>query len=139
MMKLIVEPLTAAAFAPFGQAIIFREDEGREVVSKSLISLRSTAAPHLALTSKAAQPFPLVAERMERHRFSSQTFLPLNVARYLVLVAPDNATGGPDPQRASAFTATGRQGVIYAVGTWHYPSAGSARPLRGADVAGRWP
>ena len=68
-----------------------------------------------------ARALPFTAVEMERHRFSSQTFLPLDVARYLVLVAPNAEGGGPDMARARAFVADGSQGISYAAGTWHHP------------------
>ncbi|KAI2640122.1 ureidoglycolate hydrolase [Xylaria nigripes] len=59
---------------------------------------------------------------LERHPFTSQTFIPLTAdksKRYLVVVAP----GGhrPDVGRLRAFCASGDQAVMYAAGTWHAP------------------
>ncbi|KAI1133442.1 ureidoglycolate hydrolase [Nemania abortiva] len=82
---------------------------------------------------------------LERHPFTSQTFIPLTAdatKRYLVVVAPTlDATsdedgvlpapapegtglpgaGLPDVSRLAAFVATGEQAVTYAAGTWHAP------------------
>ncbi|TRX95246.1 hypothetical protein FHL15_003938 [Xylaria flabelliformis] len=82
---------------------------------------------------------------LERHPFTSQTFIPLTAdgtKRYLVVVAPttpvptgeeeenlpaprDDAglpgRGLPDVSRLVAFVATGEQAVTYAAGTWHAP------------------
>ncbi|KAI3317994.1 ureidoglycolate hydrolase [Xylariaceae sp. AK1471] len=82
---------------------------------------------------------------LERHPFTSQTFIPLTAdatRRYLVIVAPtldptaeddglpapDGTVGGrlpgrglPDVRRLKAFVATGEQAVTYAAGTWHAP------------------
>jgi ureidoglycolate lyase len=83
---------------------------------------------------------------LERHPYTSQTFIPLGLskldakkARYLVIVAPSlepsladeglpvpsNADGDrppgrglPDLTRIKAFTATGAQAVTYGAGTW---------------------
>ncbi|KAI1502572.1 ureidoglycolate hydrolase [Biscogniauxia marginata] len=89
-------------------------------------------------------------EFLERHPFTSQTFVPLGgapAARYLVVVAPtlaedpagagadagrvpvpkgegesESKGGGlPDVRALRAFVATGRQAVTYAPGTWHAP------------------
>jgi ureidoglycolate lyase len=58
---------------------------------------------------------------MERHEFSSQSFLALDVARWLVIVAPKADGGGPDARRARAFLAGPGQGITYHADTWHHP------------------
>src|SRR3546814_17931098 len=58
---------------------------------------------------------------MERHAFSTQAFLPVDVARYLVMVAPDGADGGPDLAGARLFLVDGRTGINYRAGVWHPP------------------
>jgi len=67
---------------------------------------------------------------MERHEFSSQSFMPLDVSRWLVVVAPSGADGGPDGSRAVAFLAGPGQGVTYHAGTWHHPLTILDRPGR---------
>ena len=66
---------------------------------------------------RAAAPFTV--ELMEKHPASTQIFVPMNAARYLVLVA----LGGDQPDLATlaAFVATGTQGVSYRPGVWHHP------------------
>jgi ureidoglycolate lyase len=59
-------------------------------------------------------------DTLERHEFSSQTFVPIDVARWLIVVAPHAATGGPDIGALHAFMATARQGVTYRANTWHH-------------------
>ncbi|RFU31015.1 hypothetical protein B7463_g5345, partial [Scytalidium lignicola] len=92
--------------------------------------------------------FPV--EILERHPFTTQTFIPLGLsplengnACYLIIVAPslppsqldeqlpapDSATGNPtlpgrglpDLKKIRAFICKGSQGVTYAAGTWHAP------------------
>ncbi|KAI8616213.1 ureidoglycolate hydrolase [Chytriomyces sp. MP71] len=66
---------------------------------------------------------------LERHPYTSQTFLPLGLspndqeAAYVVIVAPALKTNPdiPDVQRVRAFLARGNQGVTYGVGVWHSP------------------
>lgn len=81
---------------------------------------------------------------MERHPFTTQSFIPLGLSasdpqtRYLVIVAPNlpPSAGGlaaadpaarlpgrnlPDLSKMKAFIARGDQGVTYAPGTWHAP------------------
>ena len=57
---------------------------------------------------------------MERHAFSSQSFVPLEAGRWLLLVAPD-AGGVPDLRALRAFLAGPRQGITYFANIWHQP------------------
>ena len=58
---------------------------------------------------------------MERHEFSSQSFVPLDVGRWIVMVAPHAAGGGPDMTRAKAFLPAPGQGVTFGANVWHHP------------------
>ncbi len=60
------------------------------------------------------------AKTLERHPYSSQTFIPIRVARYLVIVAPDKPDGSPDLDEVRCFLANGRQGITYRRGLWHH-------------------
>jgi len=71
------------------------------------------------LTKHPAAPLPLQFASLERHEFSSQTFVPIDISRWLVLVAPPDANGGPAADRVEAFLATPQQGVSYRPNTWH--------------------
>jgi ureidoglycolate lyase len=123
------EPLTAAAFAPFGAVIGLRE--GRTGFAAELCNRREAAQPHLSIATVPAQAMPLAVRVMERHAFSSQSFVPIDVARYLVLVAPAAPAGGPDMAAARAFIADGDQAITYGVDVWHHP-------LTVLDRAGRF-
>lgn len=126
-----VEPLTAEAFAPFGDVIERPGDVGRLYYSKALANGRPAAQPSLSLTmSRPIAGLPHTAVRMERHEFSSQSFVPIEVARYLVVVAPHDASGRPDGARMKAFLARGDQGVTYGMNVWHHPLAVLDRPGR---------
>ena len=130
-MKLIAEPLTAEAFAPYGDVVIAPADAGRSRFDAALATLRPNAAPSLSVAVvPPTTSLPLDAVRMERHEFSSQTFLPLDPVRYLVIVAPKAADGGPDGQRARAFLASPGQGITYRHDTWHHPLTVLDQPAR---------
>ncbi len=62
----------------------------------------------------------MTIRELERHPRSAQTFLPLDGAPYLVVVAPDAPDGGPDPTRMAAFVASAHQGVLYRRNVWHH-------------------
>ncbi|CUS23928.1 LAQU0S12e03180g1_1 [Lachancea quebecensis] len=62
---------------------------------------------------------------LEKHPFSSQTFLPMGRGRedvsYLVVVALADKSGEPDLSTLQAFTCKGTQAVTYGAGIWHAP------------------
>jgi ureidoglycolate lyase len=119
-MELTAEPLTAPAFAPFGAVLEGPPDPGRHYFDAQLMNRRPASRTSLSISRHLPlERLPLHAKLFERHEFSSQTFLPLSVARYLVIVAPA-AAGGPDAARTRAFVGRAGQGVSYHAGTWHH-------------------
>ena len=73
-------------------------------------------------------PLPLVATQMERHKFSSQTFIPTDVGRWFVMVAPHHPLGGPDMSLARAFLPKPGQGITFGADVWHHPLTVFDRP-----------
>jgi ureidoglycolate lyase len=123
-MRLIAEPLTVDAFAPFGQVVSTPTGATRSDFSGCLQNGRGGARISLYTTWIAPAPLPLVGRIMERHRYSSQMFLPLDAARYVLVVAPPAPVGDrPDLASARAFVAPGDRGINYAPNVWHHPMA----------------
>ncbi|MBS1210174.1 MAG: ureidoglycolate hydrolase [Proteobacteria bacterium] len=128
VIALSVEPLTHAAFQPFGEVI-----EASEAVPHYLINAGNTERYHdltrldpgpdgkLIASIFRGQPraLPFTVAMMERHPLGSQTFMPLSGRPYLVVVAAP----GPAPTTTGlhAFLAQGHQGITYAKGVWHHP------------------
>jgi ureidoglycolate lyase len=130
-MEISPQPLDAVAFVPFGELIDVPEQAVRTYYDEALGNLRPSAQPSLSMILKAETPDrPLRATMLERHEFSSQTFIPIDVARWLIVVAPHAAQGGPDVKAVRAFIATGRQGVTYKPNTWHHGLTVLDRPGR---------
>jgi ureidoglycolate lyase len=130
-MEVVPQPLTGKAFAPFGNVIDVPDAAGRTYYEEALGNLRSDARPSLSLSLKAETPDrPLRAALLERHEFSSQTFVPIDVGRWLIVVAPHAKAGGPDLGGVKAFIATGKQGVTYRANTWHHGLTVLDRPGR---------
>ena len=119
--KIIAEPLNADSFSEFGE-VVGRPPEGvREFFNERLENNRSSARVDLSLaTIRPVDKLPLHATVMERHPFSSQTFLPLKASRYFVIVAPDSDDGGPDLSGVRAFVSGSEQGITYRCGVWHH-------------------
>ena len=124
------EPLTEAAFAPFGQVIecteghSFAINAGTSQRFSDLARLETDPAGRLALSIFRAEkrPSPFTLTTLERHPLGSQAFMPLREQPFLIAVAAD----APDESRPAAaqlriFRSNGRQGINFAKGVWHHP------------------
>lgn len=126
MILLKPEPLTKAAFAPFGDVIEiesarhFGINQGFAERYHDLARLDTSATggePIVSIFLGEPRPLPIEIKLMERHPIGSQAFYPLQDRDWLVVVAEDPLT----PAHLRAFRATGRQGVNYARNVWHHP------------------
>lgn len=125
---LTAQPLTAAAFAPFGTVIEVPDGGAGRTINGGtsqrfdlLADLALSAEggrPMLALFRAQARRFPHAVDELERHALGSQTFVPLGERRFVVVVAP--AAPQPDLAALAAFITNGLQGVVLAPGTWHH-------------------
>lgn len=138
MRRIQARPLCREGFAPFGDVLEAPAAAGRSYFDDALGNTRPHASPSLSMTRVApAAELPLRATVMERHQFSSQSFIPLAIGRWLVIVAPAAAGGGPDVSVAQAFLAGPGQGITYGIGTWHHPLTVLDRPAELAVVMWR--
>ena len=135
MRTILAEPITAEAFAPYGELLVPPNDFSRHYFDAGLSNARLVARPSLSMAvAEPIKSLPLDAVHMERHAFSSQSFVPMDAARYLAIVAPHAAGGGPDTARASAFLVAGRYGITYRADVWHHPMSALDRPSTFAIV-----
>lgn len=135
MSLLQAQPITAEAFAPFGALLEYPATSGKTTLAPSLGNLRDYAQPDFTVSHiTQVATLPLTLKFMERHAFSSQTFVPLQDCRYLVVVAPHGTQGLPDMDAARAFIVNGQQSITYHPDTWHY----SLTLLQGPASFGVW-
>jgi ureidoglycolate lyase len=128
-MRLTLAPLTPDAFATFG-TVTPAPDTADGAALGPARNLRPGVLPLLRWVVAQPLTLPATLSVMERHRFSSQSFLPADPdGRWLVVVAPAG-TGGPDMTRAQAFSASADQAITYAPDVWHHPLASLDAPLR---------
>jgi ureidoglycolate lyase len=137
-MELQVQPLSAAAFAPYGEVIGIpvtgvpgagRADGLSVRAINGGTSQRWDMPDALQLHAQGGEPCVAVFRAqaqalvgpwrlLERHRLGTQTFIPLAGARCVVLVARGEAA--PDPVTLAAFAVDGAQGFTLHADTWHH-------------------
>lgn len=128
MRTLQIEPLTKAAFAPFGDVIEtegsahFLINNGSTQRFDRLADVQLGTEQDQAVISifrARTLPMPLTVRMLERHPLGSQAFIPLLGNAFLIVVAP--AGDVPRSEDVRAFISDGRQGINYHKGVWHHP------------------
>jgi ureidoglycolate lyase len=120
MSVLIPSPLTASAFAPFGQVLDATGDF--RLINAGLCQRHHDRAEldfgpdgRAGISVFQAQPrsLPYSFDLIERHPDGSQAFIPMSTHPFLVIVAhsPEDAP--------LAFITNGAQGINLNRGTWH--------------------
>ena len=137
LLPLPAEPLTAAAFAPFGEVI---ESDGRAplLINDGMTERFHDLArvdvqagdgrPLINLFHALPYVLPLRIRELERHPLGSQAFVPLDRQPFLVVVAP--AGEAPTAASVRAFLTNGLQGVNYGRGVWHHSLIVLGEPSR---------
>jgi ureidoglycolate lyase len=121
MRLLHPEPISAEGFAAFGVLLDTPVEPGRAFFDDGLANARAAAWTSLSIARALPTAMPLDVTRMERHAFSSQSFIPLKPARWLTVVAPHAADGSPDGDAARVFLIGPGQAITYRMDVWHYP------------------
>ncbi|MGA0541208.1 ureidoglycolate lyase [Neotabrizicola sp. VNH66] len=124
MHLILTEPLTAAAFAPFGEVLeatgdfrlinagLCRRHHDRAVLDFG-VETDPPGRAGISVFNAEPRSLPYDFDLIERHPQGSQAFLPLSQHPFLVIVSPD-------PQAIPrAFITNGAQGINLARGTWH--------------------
>lgn len=124
---LTLEPLSAEAFAPFGD-VIQRQgvvpvdiNDGRTLKYADLARVdtrRGGGDTTVHLYRSEAAMLPFLIERLERHPLGSQTFMPLHKEPFPVIVAPPGDER--EIQAIRGFMTNGEQGINLHRGVWHH-------------------
>jgi len=134
---MIIQPLTRAGFASFGDVVEF---DGRDSFPiNNGMAERYHALADIELGGEQARGIiSLVASRqfdmprrvdhLEQHPLGSQAFLPLDASPFIVVVCP--AAANPDLDQLRAFVTNGKQGINYCLGTWHHVLLTPYAPMR---------
>ena len=126
MRRLKPEPLTAAAFAPFGTVIETAGASSFPINGGTTTRFHALAQADvgpegeaiLSIFRATRWPQPVEIKMLERHPLGSQAFYPISPRDWLIVVA---AGEQPTAQDLRLFRAGGDQGVQYAPGVWHHP------------------
>jgi ureidoglycolate lyase len=121
--RIVIQPLTAAAFAPFGD-ILDCSGAPDKLINQGLCGRYhdrakldfSDGRAGISIFHAQLRTFPMRLDLVERHPEGSQAFLPLDSVPFVVVVAPD-VNGKPG--RPLAFVTQPGQGVNYHRGVWH--------------------
>ncbi len=126
MQTIDTEPLTAAAFAPFGEVLSASERPSFLINNDKCGRYHDLARPDitgendgqvaLSVFRAEAYQLPYVLDMVERHPLGSQAFVPMGDITYLVIAAPDE---NQRPGRPRAFLAAPGQGVNLHRNIWH--------------------
>lgn len=135
MTTLHLQPLTAAAFAPFGD-VIEVAGEADKIINQGMCGRHHDLAAldfgpgraGISLFDAKARALPYTLDLMERHPLGSQAFIPLDNVPMIVTVAPD-ADGQPGTPQA--FLSQPGQSINIHRNVWH----GVLAPL---GAAGRY-
>jgi ureidoglycolate lyase len=117
------QPLTAAAFAPFGDVLDCAGDPDM-LINAGLCGRYhdrarldfGDARGGISLFRATPRSLPYTLDLMERHPQGSQAFVPMSQHPFLVTVAPD---AGGRPGAPLAFLTAPGQGINLHRGTWH--------------------
>ncbi|WP_271881010.1 ureidoglycolate lyase [Phaeobacter italicus] len=123
MQTIIIQPMTAAAFAPFGD-LIDCSGAADKIINQGLCgrfhdrAQMDFADGRAGISLFRAEPrhLPLSLEMVERHPEGSQAFIPMSEHGFLVIVAPDDAG---KPGQPLAFETAPGQAINFHRGTWH--------------------
>ena len=123
MTQIPPEPLTSAAFAPYGDVLEAVGTPDRMINAGLCARFHDRARIDIAdgraglsVFDAVARSLPYAFDLVERHPLGSQAFVPMTQAPFLVIVAPDEH-GTPGTPRA--FLTSGAQGINLHRGTWH--------------------
>lgn len=121
--EITARPLTAAAFAPFGD--VLDTSEGPDfLINEGLCGRHHDrarldfggGAPAISLFDAVPRELPYRFDLLERHPLGSQAFVPMCLTSFLVIVAPDD---GDLPGTPRAFLTAPGQAINFHRGTWH--------------------
>lgn len=118
-MNIVARPASATAFAPFGTIIDAPDAVGERRIFSDWLPSVDGLALQFHVNAVAPSAAPITVSQVECHPHAAQAFVPMDVSRYVVTVAPTGADGAPDLSGLVCLELPGTVGVIYNAGVWH--------------------
>ncbi|MCB5200813.1 ureidoglycolate lyase [Loktanella sp. TSTF-M6] len=120
---LLAQPLTAAAFTPFGDVLdangapdkLINADLCGRYHDRATLDFADGRAG-ISIFDAVPRSLPYAFDLVERHPEGSQAFVPMHQNPWLVIVAPD---AGGRPGDPLAFLVGPGQAINFHKGTWH--------------------
>ena len=137
--NILPHPLTADAFAPFGDVLEISGAPDRLINQglcgrfhdRAALDFGSDGRAGISLFGAEPRSLPYRLEMVERHPDGSQAFIPMHAQPFLVVVAEDDAGV---PARPQAFITNGAQGINLHRNIWHGVLTPLASPGRFAVI-----
>ena len=113
-VTVVAEPLTDAAFAPFGQ-----------VINTGDMVMELRKGEQFALNVLSYDRYPLVCDHLNRHHNATQALVALAGKPTLIVVAPKeyDFSTRDHLEHVRAFICDGSAGVNLSLATWHWGPA----------------
>lgn len=132
-------PLTASAFAPFGDVLevagapdkLINQGLCGRFHDRAALDFGTDGRAGISLFDAQPRTLPYALELVERHPDGSQAFIPMHEQPFLVIVA-QNLGDRPDTPRA--FVTNGAQGINFHRNIWHGVLTPLASPGRFAVI-----
>jgi ureidoglycolate lyase len=111
--------LTAEAAAPF--ATVLKAKNSKYTDLPQVLEAGDTPGHHgcAILCPQPVAGSQITIAALERHPHSTQSFLPLTVGRWIVLLAPTLPDGSPDTARVKVFVAGPEDAICIGRNVWH--------------------
>jgi ureidoglycolate lyase len=129
-LSIAAEPLSPAAFMPFGDVAERPIDVRRRYLPTATDCAESAITfSHWISSAARLGTLPLQITTLERHPHSAQTFIPLGSSQYLAIACDTGPDGLPDVATLRCFIAGPHQSITFARNVWHHPMT-----VLGADM-----
>ena len=123
LRQIVATPLSASAFAPFGDVLeatgdfrLINDGLCQRHHDRARLDFGPEGRAGISVFDAVPRALPYEFSLVERHPEGSQAFVPMTQHPFLVIVAPDE---GDRPGTPRAFLTDGRQGINLHRGTWH--------------------
>lgn len=123
-IPITAQPLTAAAFAPFGDVLeaagapdkIINQGMCGRFHDRAQMDFGPEGRAGLSIFEAQPRSLPYTLDMMERHPDGSQAFIPMSFDPFLIIVANDL---GGKPDQPTAFLSKAGQGINLHRNVWH--------------------